>query len=47
MWYAIAQPSQFHNFDEVTALDLRAPETVLQGPWNEKVDIWTFGCLVR
>jgi serine/threonine protein kinase len=33
------------TFDEITAEALRAPETILRGPWNEKVDIWTFGCL--
>ncbi|KIK60414.1 hypothetical protein GYMLUDRAFT_167856, partial [Collybiopsis luxurians FD-317 M1] len=32
-------------FDEISAEALRAPETVLRGPWDEKVDIWTFGCL--
>ncbi|KAF5389801.1 hypothetical protein D9757_003721 [Collybiopsis confluens] len=33
------------KFDEITAEALRAPETLLRGPWDEKVDIWTFGCL--
>jgi serine/threonine protein kinase len=33
------------TFDEITAEALRAPETLLHGPWDEKVDIWTFGCL--
>jgi serine/threonine protein kinase len=33
------------TFDEITAEALRAPETLLRGPWDEKVDIWTFGCL--
>ncbi|OBZ79963.1 Serine/threonine-protein kinase SRPK [Grifola frondosa] len=32
--------------DGITARSLRAPETILNGPWDEKVDIWTFGCLV-
>lgn len=32
--------------DEITPLTLRPPEVILGGPWNEKVDIWTFGCLV-
>lgn len=32
--------------DEITPYPLRAPETVLNGPWNQKVDVWTFGCLV-
>ncbi|GBE89766.1 hypothetical protein SCP_1700910 [Sparassis crispa] len=22
------------------------PEILIWGPWNEKVDIWTFGCLI-
>ncbi|KIM84915.1 hypothetical protein PILCRDRAFT_817739 [Piloderma croceum F 1598] len=43
-----ADPPRLHIifFDEITANALRAPETILGGPWNEKVDIWTFGCLV-
>ncbi|KAJ3810442.1 kinase-like protein [Lentinula lateritia] len=31
---------------EVTSAPLRAPEVLLLGSWNEKVDIWTFGCLI-
>lgn len=45
--YGTAQPTHLHTYDEITAPALRAPETILQGPWDEKVDIWTFGCLVR
>ncbi|GJJ14313.1 hypothetical protein Clacol_008577 [Clathrus columnatus] len=26
--------------------DYRLPEIILQNPWNEKVDIWAFGCLI-
>ncbi|KAJ7715821.1 kinase-like domain-containing protein, partial [Mycena metata] len=26
---------------------LRAPEVIMRRPWDSKVDIWTFGCLVR
>ncbi len=33
--------------DHITPCALRAPETILLGPWNQRVDIWTFGCLVR
>ena len=33
--------------DEITPLTLRPPEVILGGPWNENVDIWTFGCVVR
>ncbi|KAJ3925812.1 MAG: kinase-like protein [Lentinula lateritia] len=32
--------------DEITAAPLRAPEVLLRGSWNEKVDIWAFGCLI-
>ncbi|KAF8207814.1 kinase-like domain-containing protein [Mycena galopus ATCC 62051] len=32
--------------DEVSPLTLRAPEIILGGPWDEKIDIWSFGCLV-
>jgi serine/threonine protein kinase len=47
VWHATAQPSQLHTYDEITAHTLRAPEIILCGPWDEKVDIWAFGCLVR
>ncbi len=33
--------------DDITPCALRAPETILLGPWNQRVDMWTFGCLVR
>lgn len=32
--------------NEITPYQLRPPEIFIRGPWNEKVDIWTFGCLV-
>ncbi len=32
--------------DDITPLTLRPPEVMLAGPWSEKVDIWTLGCLV-
>jgi len=28
-----------------TTYPMRAPEMLLQGPWDHKVDIWSFGCL--
>lgn len=43
--FGSAQSSTAHNIDDITAAVLRAPETILRGPWNEKVNIWTFGCL--
>ena len=43
----IAQPSAIHTTNEITPNPLRAPEIILQGPWDNKVDIWAFGCLVR
>ena len=49
LWLAnvhIAQPSTNPRFREITAAPLRPPEVYIGGPWNEKVDIWTFGCLV-
>jgi hypothetical protein len=33
--------------DDITPLGLRAPEIVLGGEWDESVDVWTFGCVVR
>ncbi|KAG2350165.1 kinase-like protein [Suillus weaverae] len=41
-----AQPTFAHMHDEITAGDLRPPEIFLGGPWNETVDIWSFGCLI-
>ncbi|KAF8077002.1 kinase-like domain-containing protein [Lyophyllum atratum] len=41
-----AQPSTVRIFDPITRPELRAPEMVLQGPCDEKVDIWAFGCLI-
>ncbi|THH05065.1 hypothetical protein EW145_g5066 [Phellinidium pouzarii] len=32
--------------NDITPVMLRAPETLLEGPWNEKVDIWIVGCLI-
>lgn len=32
--------------DVITSDHFRAPETILNGVWNETVDIWAFGCLV-
>jgi serine/threonine-protein kinase SRPK3 len=42
----VAQPVNEIKTDSITALGLRPPEIYLGGLWNEKVDIWTFGCLV-
>jgi serine/threonine-protein kinase SRPK3 len=42
--------AQFFNrqtTDDITPLGLRPPEIVLGGEWDESVDIWTFGCIVR
>ncbi|KAJ7216539.1 kinase-like protein [Mycena pura] len=44
--FGSAQPIDQHLTDLITAESLRPPEIWLGGPWNEKVDIWTFGCLV-
>ncbi|KAI0076267.1 kinase-like protein [Panus rudis PR-1116 ss-1] len=41
-----AQPIGKHLTDFITPPGLRPPEIVIGGPWNEKVDIWTFGCLI-
>lgn len=41
----IVQEIDDQTTDHITPLTLRAPEVILGGPWDEKVDIWTFGCL--
>ena len=33
--------------DEVQPYQYRAPEVILNIPWNEKVDIWNLGVMVR
>ncbi|KIJ62431.1 hypothetical protein HYDPIDRAFT_30399 [Hydnomerulius pinastri MD-312] len=33
--------------DDITPLGLRPPEIILGGEWDESVDIWTYGCIVR
>ncbi|KAF8874331.1 kinase-like domain-containing protein [Infundibulicybe gibba] len=44
--FGSSQPTSIHTTDEITAPGLRPPEIMIGGPWNEKVDIWSFGCLV-
>ncbi|KAJ6632190.1 kinase-like domain-containing protein [Mycena sp. CBHHK59/15] len=38
----VAHPVTLH----ITPETLRAPEVIMRRPWDAKVDIWTFGCLV-
>ncbi|THH16403.1 hypothetical protein EW146_g4246 [Bondarzewia mesenterica] len=40
-----AQIVDSQTTDDITPLDLRPPEIVLGGDWDQSVDIWTFGCL--
>ncbi|KAJ7457230.1 kinase-like protein [Mycena galericulata] len=44
--FGSAQPIGKRLTDSITPESLRPPEIWLGNPWNEKVDIWTFGCLV-
>ncbi|KAJ7720864.1 kinase-like domain-containing protein [Mycena maculata] len=44
--FSNAQELDDWTSNEVTSLTLRAPEIILGGPWNEKIDIWSLGCLV-
>ncbi|KAF8874333.1 kinase-like protein [Infundibulicybe gibba] len=44
--FGSAQSTNDQTTDEITTPALRAPEIMIGGPWNEKVDIWSFGCLV-
>jgi serine/threonine protein kinase len=44
--HLVAQPAALHTVRNITANALRAPEVILRGAWDEKVDIWIFGCLV-
>jgi hypothetical protein len=45
-WHLEAQPTALHTVRDITPNALRAPEVILRGLWDEKVDIWIFGCLV-
>ena len=43
-------PAQWYSnkvTDDISPTALRAPETILHHYWDEKVDIWAIGCLVR
>ncbi|KAJ7186812.1 kinase-like domain-containing protein [Mycena filopes] len=44
--FGSAQPIGQRLYDDITPVSLRPPEVWLEAPWDEKVDIWTFGCLV-
>jgi len=44
--FGSAQSITNHTTDEISPLPLRPPEIIIGGPWNEKVDVWTFGCLI-
>ncbi|TFK33777.1 kinase-like protein [Crucibulum laeve] len=44
--FGSAQSVSNHTTDMITAPPLRPPEIIIGGPWDEKVDIWTFGCLI-
>jgi hypothetical protein len=35
------------RLNENLSIELRAPETVIHHSWDEKVDMWVVGCLVR
>ncbi|KAK0470238.1 kinase-like domain-containing protein [Desarmillaria tabescens] len=41
-----AQPIGQRITDYICPESLRPPEIYIGGPWDEKVDIWSFGCLV-
>lgn len=43
----LAQLAAHQVTSHITPDVLRAPESILQGPWDSKVDMWTYGCLVR
>lgn len=47
IFYGTALPITECGRRVVSPAGLRAPEVYLAGPWNEKVDIWSYGCLVR
>jgi serine/threonine-protein kinase SRPK3 len=42
-----ARFARVEHTDDIQAEPYRAPEVMLKRPWNEKADIWSFGCMVR
>ncbi|EDR12577.1 uncharacterized protein LACBIDRAFT_311104 [Laccaria bicolor S238N-H82] len=44
--FGSAQLLDLRTTDKITPFPLRAPEIILRGPWDTKVDIWAFGCLI-
>ncbi|KNZ77470.1 Protein kinase dsk1 [Termitomyces sp. J132] len=44
--YSHAQPCSERPPESIAILPHRPPENVILCPWNEKTDIWQFGCLV-
>lgn len=41
-----AQLIDNHTENKISPPPLRPPEIIIGGPWDAKVDIWTFGCLI-
>ncbi|KAK0449113.1 kinase-like protein [Armillaria borealis] len=44
--FGSAQPLFIQTQNEISAPQLRPPEIMIGGPWDVKVDIWAFGCLI-
>ncbi|KAI0038516.1 kinase-like protein, partial [Auriscalpium vulgare] len=44
--FGVANMISDHFMEMVQPAALRAPEVILGAPWNEKVDIWSVGCLI-
>ncbi|KAK0430418.1 kinase-like protein [Armillaria borealis] len=44
--FGSAQLIDTRSHEEISPLSLRPPEIIIGGSWDEKVDIWTFGCLI-
>lgn len=42
-----ATPKDCHSTEDIQTREYRAPEVILGKPWDEKVDTWSLGCIVR
>jgi serine/threonine-protein kinase SRPK3 len=45
--FSEARLGEYDNLADIQPYQYRAPEVILDIPWDEKVDIWSVGVMVR